>query len=67
MKLIIGFVLLVVVMKMRSWGRRNYYRDEMLKPAYQCWPLFWLLFSLSGIAAFATAMILIITSIYRML
>jgi len=54
-----GIIFILISMRMRSWGRKNYIIPDMFKKPYQTHPLFWLTFSVIGMAFFIGGCILV--------
>lgn len=63
MKIIIGIILLLAALRMRSWGRSKAMIHPILRPMYQNNTNFWFVFSLIGIVLFVTGIALIVVGI----
>jgi predicted membrane protein len=59
MKIIIGIILILAGLRMRSWGRSKALIHPLLRPMYQNRTNFWFAFSVIGIVLLATGVVLI--------
>ena len=59
MEIITGIILLVIALRMRSWGREKAMVHPLLRPMYQNRQNFWFAFSVIGIVLFIAGIALI--------